>query len=63
MSQRYEIKIPIDDNNFVKYKNWLLELKGVSSAYSDRIINSMLILTIIFPAIKLKGKIAKIKLK
>ena len=41
MSQRYEIKIPIDENNFVKYKNWLLELKGVSSAYSDRIINSI----------------------
>jgi len=30
MSQRYEIKVPIDENNFNKYKNWLYQLSGIS---------------------------------
>jgi len=41
MSQRYEIKVPIDENNFNKYKNWLHQLSGISMAYEDRVINSI----------------------
>jgi len=41
MSYRYEIKIPITVNNLSIYKSWLLRLKGLASAYPDRIINSI----------------------
>lgn len=41
MKERYEIKIPISENNFSVYKTWSLQLKGLSSLYSDRIINTI----------------------
>jgi hypothetical protein len=41
MSERYEIKIPISESNFSVYKTWFLQLKGLSTLYNARIINSI----------------------
>jgi len=30
MSQKYEIKVPIDENNFNNYKNWLYQLSVIT---------------------------------
>ena len=41
MNGRYEIKIPISEDNFPIYKNWTLQLNRLSKIYDDRIINSI----------------------
>ena len=49
--------------NLSNKKSLILNMLNLKNNKAESIINSMLILTIMFPAIKLKGKIAKIKLK
>ena len=38
---RYEIKIPITEDNLLLFYNWRDKIKGLKKIYQDRVVNSI----------------------
>ena len=38
---RYEIKIPITEDNLLLFYNWRDKIKGLKKIYQDRVLNSI----------------------